>query len=72
MISVVYNEDCYMDHWVIINGYKYKGKNAVDKIVTISCPTKGSFELDALTFLKKYGGWNTIWLEPKKKQTKIK
>ena len=58
------NEDCYMDHWVIISGLKYKGPNAVDKIVCVSCPTKGEFEVDAPTFLKKHGGWNTIWVKP--------
>ena len=58
------HNDDFTDHWVIIYGYKQKSENAVDKVVLISCPTRGEFEIDAKTFLRQYGGYNTIWVQP--------
>lgn len=57
-----HNDDC-VDHWVIIYGFEQISKNAVDKLLLISCPTKGEYKVDAKTFLRRYGGYNTIWCE---------
>ena len=56
------NIDPYADHWVLIV-VKKKGDDAKDKIVNISCPTKGEYYVTAHDFLWKYGGYNTIWVK---------
>lgn len=58
------NIEDFQDHWVLIYGFKQLSDNAVDKIILVSCPTKGEFEVDAKDFLWKYGGYNTIWIQP--------
>jgi len=42
-----------------------EGDNAVNKMVNVSCPTKGFYRVTAHDFLLKYGGYNTIWVHPK-------
>lgn len=58
------NTEDYVDHWVLIQVEKH-GSNAIDKIVNVSCPTKGNYNVVAKDFLWKYGGYNTIWVTPK-------
>lgn len=58
------HNDDFTDHWVLINGLEWKSDNAVDKIVCISCPTHKEFKIPSKDFLRKYGGYNTIWVKP--------
>lgn len=57
------HNDEYTDHWVLIYGFEQNGENAADKLLLISCPTKGEFKVEAKKFLRQYGGYNTIWCE---------
>lgn len=58
----------HTNHWVIIQKAEDAGNEFFDdKKVFISCPTKGEFVLQAKHFLKNYGGYNTIWVNPVKK-----
>lgn len=54
----------YINHFVLIVGFKQTGDSASDKKVLISCPTKGDFEIQPKDFLWHYGGYNAIWVKP--------
>jgi hypothetical protein len=57
--------DEYTDHWVLIKGVHFETNNYDDKLLVISCPTKGEYTIHVKEFLKNYGGYNTIWVKPK-------
>jgi hypothetical protein len=55
------------DHWVLIVGVDYdKDAPAVDLKVHVSCSTLGEYSKDVFEFLMNYGGYNAIWVKPKK------
>ena len=58
------NIDPYADHWVLIT-VSDEGDKSINKMVNISCPTKGYYRVNAKDFLMMYGGYNTIWVYPK-------
>ncbi len=65
----------YTNHWVLIKGMSgitiddntLKRNIEIDKLrVHISCPTYGEYTKEPLEFLMNYGGYNPIWVYPKK------
>jgi hypothetical protein len=55
------------NHWALVVDAVYdKDANASDLKVTISCPTRGEYTIEAFEFLMNYGGYNAIWVCPKK------
>ncbi len=57
----------YTNHWVLIKGIDYdENASAVDLAVHISCSSLGEYSKKPLEFLMNYGGYNPIWILPKK------
>lgn len=65
----------YTNHWVLIKGISgvrfeegsHQRKIDIDQLqVHISCPTLGEYTKRPIEFLMNYGGYNPIWVYPKK------
>lgn len=54
----------YTNHWVLIIGGQDDKREFNNRLVHISCPTKGVYSVPPLEFLMNYGGYNTIWVLP--------